>query len=206
MGLENANYIDELNEAWPIGNLDTQDESDNHHRVIKNAVKGSFPNLGLEAVTLTAAQINALITYREKPIGALEFGYNPNGVLPGTWLQLPEGAFLMNTVANSDNGGGANRKALVEANIPSHTHPVSGINASQGTHTHTVANVGIRVGNGPTDDAGSDGPDSMGSLPTDAVSPAITVGGSVVPNPAHVASTFDNRPLYEGVAIWKRTA
>lgn len=60
MPLEVADYIDQLDESNPVGNIDFLDEADNHLRVIKNAVKGSFPNLGLQAVTLTAAEINQL--------------------------------------------------------------------------------------------------------------------------------------------------
>lgn len=56
-----TDFIDQLNPANPIGNIDSLDEADNHLRAVKEAVQGSFPNLGLEAVTLTAAEINQLI-------------------------------------------------------------------------------------------------------------------------------------------------
>lgn len=56
-----TNFIDQLNSANPVGNVDSLDEADNHLRATKQAVQGSFPNLGLEAVTLTAAEINKLI-------------------------------------------------------------------------------------------------------------------------------------------------
>jgi len=61
MGLETGvTYIDDLVETNPIGSTDTLDEADNHLRIIKVAVKGSFPSLGSAAVTKTAAEINNL--------------------------------------------------------------------------------------------------------------------------------------------------
>ena len=61
-----------------------------------------------------------------KPIGALEFGYDPNGILTGVWTQWPEGTFLMNTVGGADPSGGSNTAVNI-----SHTHTI--------THTHSIA-------------------------------------------------------------------
>jgi len=62
----------------------------------------------------------------DKPVGALEFGYNPNGILSGVWTQWPEGTFLMNTVGGADPSGGSNTAVVV-----SHTHTIA--------HTHSIA-------------------------------------------------------------------
>ncbi len=59
MGLENANFINELVITNPLGS-ESLKESDNHHRVIKKAVKGSFPNL-VGACLASAAEINLLV-------------------------------------------------------------------------------------------------------------------------------------------------
>ena len=60
MGLETGvNYIDDLNENNPVGS-DAPSTLDNHDRLIKTAVKGSFPSLGSTAVTATAAELNIL--------------------------------------------------------------------------------------------------------------------------------------------------
>lgn len=61
MTVESASYIGQLNENYPTGS-DPKSELDNHHRVTKAALKGSFPNLGNAAMTATAAQLNALVS------------------------------------------------------------------------------------------------------------------------------------------------
>lgn len=68
MALETGvTYIEDLVTTNPPA-TDTLDESDNHHRIIKTAVKGSFPNLGAAAVTKTAAEINDLAPLTETMI------------------------------------------------------------------------------------------------------------------------------------------
>jgi hypothetical protein len=47
MGVENASYIEELNPDQPQGN-ESISEGDNHIRVIKNALKKSFPKVNGE--------------------------------------------------------------------------------------------------------------------------------------------------------------
>lgn len=53
-------FIDDMNPANPNNSPDQVKEAANHLRGVKNAVQGSFPTLGQQAVTLTAAQINQL--------------------------------------------------------------------------------------------------------------------------------------------------
>ncbi len=58
MGLESSfNYIDDLDDTNPAAG-DNISQGDNHLRGIKEAVQGSFPNLGSAAVTSTAAELN----------------------------------------------------------------------------------------------------------------------------------------------------
>jgi len=59
------NYIEDLNEANPNGDPDQVLQGDDHIRGVKKSVKGSFPNLGQEAVTKTAAEINDLASTTE---------------------------------------------------------------------------------------------------------------------------------------------
>ena len=62
MGLETTvNWIEDLNENWPLGS-DAPSTLDNHDRHIKTALKNQLPNLGAEAVTKTAVEINDLAT------------------------------------------------------------------------------------------------------------------------------------------------
>lgn len=57
MPVESASFISQLNPSYPTG-AETKAEGDNHIRMFKTAVLGSFPNLGAAAVTATAAQLS----------------------------------------------------------------------------------------------------------------------------------------------------
>lgn len=74
MAVESANRIHQLNVAAPA-NSDPTSEGAGHLRVIKAAVKGSFPNFGTAAdtgiCTATAGELNALIGL-EDPANWLE--------------------------------------------------------------------------------------------------------------------------------------
>ena len=59
MALETASFISQLVATNPTSG-DPKSEGDNHLRVIKAAVLGSFPSLGAVAVTATAAQLNVI--------------------------------------------------------------------------------------------------------------------------------------------------
>lgn len=51
MGLETAAFIAQLNTAWPDGATDLKSQGDDHLKLIKSALKGSFPNMGQAAFT-----------------------------------------------------------------------------------------------------------------------------------------------------------
>lgn len=81
MPLEDAQYIDQLNPAWPLGS-DGINTSDDHHRNTKKAVQQSFPNIDA-AVTLTADELNGLIDR----VTALEPVYVPEVDIGGQATQ-----------------------------------------------------------------------------------------------------------------------
>lgn len=56
MAVEKAEYVKELNKDLPLGG-DSISEGDNHIRLIKETLTGSFPNID-SPVTATPAQIN----------------------------------------------------------------------------------------------------------------------------------------------------
>jgi hypothetical protein len=58
MPLESATYIDGLNPSNPAG-TDLVSAGDDHIRLLKSAIKATFPNLAA-AVTVTAAEMNML--------------------------------------------------------------------------------------------------------------------------------------------------
>jgi len=85
MPLENAQYISELNPAWPLGS-DGVNTSDDHHRNTKRATQQSLPNIS-GPVTATQDDLNTLT-------GAATVGgpINPVGtVLQGAWAVAPNG-------------------------------------------------------------------------------------------------------------------
>lgn len=143
----------------------------------------------------------------EFPLGALLSGFNPNGVFPGTWTQLPEGTFIMNTIGNSDPAGGSNNAVAVSHNHTAtqvaHTHA-----ATQAAHSHGVLSVNSGNNNpGGTNMICSN--QSNITHNTQAATPVITVPTAqpaITVVAAGVAGTNLNRPLYKGVAMWERTA
>lgn len=87
MPLENAQYISELNPAWPVG-TDGVNTSDDHHRNTKRATQQSFPNIGGE-VTATQDDLNTLTG--AATTGSTQ-GLNPVGtVIMGAWAAAPNG-------------------------------------------------------------------------------------------------------------------
>lgn len=58
MGIETVNGIWDLNELWPLSS-DTADGSDNHHRVIKEAIEETFPYISAN-ISTTSESFNFL--------------------------------------------------------------------------------------------------------------------------------------------------
>ena len=114
----------------------------------------------------------------DKPIGALEFGYDPNGILSGVWTQWPEGTFLMNTVGGADPSGGSNNAAVVShTHTITHTHSIahnhaSATTSSSGNHSHAAA------GNHAHTFAGYSGNNNSGGRPTTSSSSSFRGTGS----------------------------
>lgn len=59
MSVETATYISQLDSTLPAAG-DLKSEGDDHLRLIKSTLKAQFPNIGATAVTVTAAELNAL--------------------------------------------------------------------------------------------------------------------------------------------------
>ncbi len=138
MGLENASYIGELVDTNPDG-TDTKNQGDNHIRMIKEVLQNQFPNLGNEAMTATASQLNDLIdNNRGTPSGAILMWHGTTGTIPTGWVlcngynntpNLTNRFILASTTANTTGGsntstGTVGGTALTEAQIPPHTHDI----------------------------------------------------------------------------------
>lgn len=59
MTVESANFISQLNDSLP-DESDSRTEGDDHIRLIKTVLQGSFPNLGPASANVTAAELNIL--------------------------------------------------------------------------------------------------------------------------------------------------
>ena len=147
MGLESQfNFIDDLNDTNPNNSPDQVKEAAAHMRGIKQAVQGSFPNLGSLAVTLTAAELNGILA-AQVPVGGISMFSGVLANLPANW-KLCDGTngtidlrdkFVMGASIQADIGvtGGSADAAVVSHNhTANHNHPSANTN-STGAHTHS---------------------------------------------------------------------
>lgn len=164
------------------------------------------------------------------PVGSKKIGGDPNGIIPGTWAQLPEGTFLMNTIAGADPSGGSNDMV-----IPQHSHSLSGDGShahaveSDGSHSHPSAgNHSHQIQAFTTGSQGSNEPQlnqtvnlnatnfgngtSTAGAHTHGAAGSHTHALSGAGDHAHTVEEAGedpagkNRPAYEGVEAWERTA
>lgn len=84
MPYENANYISQLNQASPDGDVDDVSQGDDELRQLKRVLLNQFPNLGAAAVTATAGEINNVVSTG----GALSVGSSTTPLLINTGPQV----------------------------------------------------------------------------------------------------------------------
>jgi microcystin-dependent protein len=134
MPLESAPYINSLNAANPVS-TDSVAQADDHIRLIKSAIKATFPNI-TGPVTATESALNTPI---------------PSGVIvmwSGSLLSIPTGWALCDGASGTPNlrdrfivgagttyAVGATGGSLTSAAAGGHTHT----EASAGGHNHTGA-------------------------------------------------------------------
>ena len=142
------------------------------------------------------------------PVGSVVIGWNPSGVLTGTWSQLAEGTFLMCTRNGSDPSGGNNDAAVIaHTHTINHNHTASA-STQTADHTHQRGEA-FAVNNGTAQSVeryaitGA----SQSSINLQSHSHNITVdafnGNS---GSAGEAATGRNRPKYVGKLMYERTA
>lgn len=163
MALESAQYIGDLNPAYPTS-TDVISQADDHLRLIKSALKATFPNLN-GPVTATAAQMNSpfpagIITMWAGSIGSIPVGWalcdgtngTPNlrdrfivgagttfapGALGGSTVSGAGGGHTHTaaTAGSHTHGGVVGDTALTIAQIPSHSHTYSALLTTGGHPT-----------------------------------------------------------------------
>ena len=192
MALESASFIDGLVPSNPTS-TDSVSQADDHLRLIKAALKNTFPNL-TGPVNTTQAQLNQLTTpLIQIPVGFIGMWSGAINAIPSGWA-LCNGSngtpdlrdrFIVGAGSTYTVGatGGANTVTLTESQIPghthtgntgnesaSHTHAFSGTTSTNGDHNHTQTN-----GTGGTSTSGTVGTRSNpGSFPDDQ--PTSTAG------------------------------
>lgn len=144
MSLESANYINQLVPANPLS-TDSVSQSDDHLRLIKLALKNTFPNLD-SPVTSTPTQLNSpvpkgVIVLWSGAVASVPAGYNlcdgTNGTpdLRGVFVVGAGGSYAPNATGGAATTGFAG----------SHTHTINGT-----TDNPTVVTGAVQSGAGTT--------------------------------------------------------
>lgn len=142
MGLEVTTTIEGLDESWPLG-IDSQDQGDDHIRLLKDVLKTIFPGAGgtgfNKPITATEDDINS--------IGGLSDQLNaPAGTgmvfiqagAPTGWTQITtENDRNLRLTAGAGGGGGGTDTTLSHGHaIPDHLHATN-------PHAITIAEMPI---------------------------------------------------------------
>lgn len=132
MPLESASYISDLNSANPLS-TDSVSQSDDHIRLIKAAIKATFPNI-TGPVTATQAALNVPI-----PSGVIVLWSGSVATIPSGWALCngssgtPDLRDRFVVGAGSTYAVGATGGSTTSSASGGHTHTES----SAGSHSHT---------------------------------------------------------------------
>jgi microcystin-dependent protein len=144
MALESASFINQLNPANPAS-TDSVSQADDHLRLIKAAIKATFPNI-TGAVTKTQGELNNVL---EKTGGTLTGPL----VLPGApteSLQASTKAYVDTAVAGSFPSGGIIMWSGSIASIPSGWALCNGLNGTPDLRNRFVVAAGSTYAVGAT--------------------------------------------------------
>jgi hypothetical protein len=134
--LESANYISQLNPANP-NSTDTVSQADDHLRVIKQALKNTFPNLDAP-VTVTPAQLNSPV-----PVGVILMWSGSRAAIPAGYT-LCNGTTVTGTNGASITPPDLRGKFILGAGDPGLGYSEVGTTGGAattgmaGSHTHTI--------------------------------------------------------------------
>lgn len=145
MALENATYVSQLVPSNPTS-TDSVAQADDHLRLIKQALKNSFPNINGQ-VTATVAALNSLTGTNTVPSGFI-------GMWSGSIATIPSGWYLCDGTNGTPNltdkfivGAGASYAAGTSGG--SATSGLGGgatvTSGSGGAHSHTGSTGGTAI-------------------------------------------------------------
>ncbi|CAB4138766.1 hypothetical protein UFOVP344_38 [uncultured Caudovirales phage] len=140
MPLETATLIHQLDAANPAA-TDQIRQADDHLRLIKSAIKNTFPNINA-AITATDEQLNSLFVM---PIGVITLWYGTSGTIPAGWGICDGSTYTRTdgagTIVSPDLRGlvpvGANGTTFVQGTAYG-ALTASATSTGSGGHTHTV--------------------------------------------------------------------
>jgi microcystin-dependent protein len=221
MALETASYIDGLVATNPLGS-DPLADADGHIRLVKSALKATFPNI-TGPVTATQDALNSPL-----PSGGIILWSGAIASIPSGWLLCDGGSgtpdlrdrFVVGAglgYAVNDTGGSVT-VVLETANLPVHSHSFSGSTVSAGAHVHTITDAGHAhnttawfTAASPGSGGGADATQrlsGLGTVSTNSVSTGIsinsagahthTITGTV--GDTGSATALENRPPYYALA------
>lgn len=147
-------------------------------------------------------------------VGSYFMGPNPNGRLPGTWTQLPPGTFLMASATGNGTTGGNNTTQLTIDQLPSHAHAS---NMETNVHNHRMFReqtseelMSSYPYRAPSRRSVAGNYDMKASTTNSLVGLSGSTGDhfhshSLTIQPTGGGQSYDSRPSYEEVEMWKRT-
>lgn len=213
MPLEQATTISQLDEQWPSGG-DSVDRGDDHIRLVKSVLKGTFPGPDGKGfsipLTVDPAILNSLAatikSLEDKITNAQAVGniifrddnVDPATLYPGTtWVLLSGDACI--ALATADNAGTMSGSNTPIVPLPDHTHVITihGV----GDHAHS-GNVG-------TGGASFEHHQYNGRMPSEAwqrsSAPAgAHTHGATINNAGTPGATLDVRGKRKYLCAWKR--
>lgn len=213
MGLETGTFIEDLVDTNP-NNADSQTQGDDHLRLIKAVLLNQFPNLGAEAMTATAAQLNS-VTAASVPSGLIAMWSGSVAAVPSGWFLCDGGngtpdlgdRFVVGTITDAgganydvgDTGGAdshshtAQSTAITIANMPAHTHKA----AASGAGTLSLSSTN-QIGEDV--DTGSSGQDYTLKGTNTPATLALTSSTGSGTGHTHVIESEDTVPPFYALA------
>lgn len=226
MAAEAATKIHELNSGAPTG-AEPLSEADDHLRVIKTSVQGSFPAFGVDTdsgvVTLGADEINAIPADIDSavaggttadilvdalfPIGAIYLtigNTNPGTLLGhGTWGQIAQGRFLGGVGTGTDS---TTEERTFAAGDTGGTYSHALTEAELAAHTHNIY-ARDDAGNSERVEGFQVGDTSVGGETGGSHSYLNqNVDGVQIVQDTGSGTAHENTPPAFGVYVWQRTA
>lgn len=145
MGVENTVglYIDGLNTGWPDGATEDLREGDDHIRLIKTALKNSFPNVDAP-IDGTPSQLNAVASaagaglLATTTVIAFWMSAVPSGWTKATANLDATNGNMVRVVTGTGGGYYTGHSPILNDKVPQHQHSDNFATSSAGEHNHRV--------------------------------------------------------------------